>query len=60
MFIADTLSRAPGPQAQSPEQDERFYVHTIQNLPITSAKIEQTNKDSTLQGLNQILKSRWP
>jgi hypothetical protein len=46
LYIADTLSRAPGTQTE-PEQ-ETSYVHTIQNLPVSTERIEEfkvkTNK----------------
>ena len=65
LFIADTLSRAPGSQTGNPEQtEENFYVHTIQNLPITAPKIEEfkteTDNDKILQKLINIVKTGWP
>jgi hypothetical protein len=62
LYIADTLSRAPGTQTE-PEQ-ETSYVHTIQNLPVSTESIEklkvETNKDTVLQKLLQQTKRGWP
>ena len=63
LFIADTLSRSPGPD-KSPETQDEFEVNTVKSLPISEHKIEQfhteTQNDPVLQRLQETVNKGWP
>ena len=63
LYIADTLSRAPG-TLSAPDVDDLYQVHTVQHLPVSPQRLErfhaETTADSVLQKLQYTAHVGWP
>lgn len=63
LVIADTLSRAPSKETEL-SVDDKFCVHTVENLPISTPKLAQfkieVDKDHELIKLKEAVRNGWP